>query len=73
MTSRDDVSDRILAWVEIAAYGLVALTLAVGGLVLLVDTVVKFFQHLDNGVPAAATDMLSTLLLARDREIQSSD
>ena len=61
----DDESplDRFFAWAETVVYVLVGAILIGGALVLLVESIVVFFETLDDGVVAAATETLSILLI----------
>jgi uncharacterized membrane protein (DUF373 family) len=55
--------DEILSWAEDAIYAVVALILVAGAVVLVVDAVVTFVEHADEGMIPAATELLSVLLL----------
>ena len=55
--------ERGFLWLEQGIYVIAGLVLAVGGAVLLGDAVFSFVDDLDDGVVAAATDLLSILLL----------
>ncbi len=61
----DDESplDRFFEWAETVVYVLVGAILIGGALVLLVESIVVFFETLDDGVVAAATETLSILLI----------
>ena len=61
----DDESplDRFFKWAETVVYVLVGAILIGGALVLLVESIVVFFETLDDGVVAAATETLSILLI----------
>jgi uncharacterized membrane protein (DUF373 family) len=63
MTDRRSTVDRAFEYAETALYGFVAVILVCGAAVLIVDSVATFFDHLDDGALAAATDVLSILLV----------
>jgi uncharacterized membrane protein (DUF373 family) len=57
------VGERLLAWAEMAIYGLVAVLLVVGAALLLGSAVHDLVTHLDEGTAAAVTSLLAALLL----------
>jgi uncharacterized membrane protein (DUF373 family) len=70
MTARDEDDDaedglgqRAFMWSEQLIYAIAAAVLVGGALALLVDAVVGFVDHVGDNVVAAATDLLSVLLL----------
>lgn len=56
-------SDALMLNAELGVYVVIALVLVGGAAALLVQTIASFLQHIDDGVVAAATELLSTLLL----------
>jgi uncharacterized membrane protein (DUF373 family) len=56
-------SDWLLSWAEDGIYAVVALILVTGAAVLIVNAVATFVRHADEGMIAAATELLSVLLL----------
>ena len=61
--SRDSLIERVFGPAEAFIYVVVGVVLAAGSLVLLVESVVTFFEHVDDGVVAATTETLNVLLL----------
>jgi uncharacterized membrane protein (DUF373 family) len=61
--SREPVLDKLLSYAEIVVYACVGVILVGGALVLLVESVSVFFEHVDDGVVAATTETLSILLI----------
>ena len=60
---REPVLDRLLNHAEMIVYAFVSVILVAGALVLLVESVSVFFEHVDDGVVAATTETLSVLLI----------
>jgi uncharacterized membrane protein (DUF373 family) len=58
-----DLMERALGLGERLVYILVGIILVAGSMVLVVDAVVTFFDHVDDGVLDATTETLSVLLL----------
>lgn len=56
-------SDWLLSWAEDGIYAVVAVILVTGAAVLIVNAVATFIRHADEGMIAAATELLSVLLL----------
>jgi uncharacterized membrane protein (DUF373 family) len=56
-------SDTVLMHAELVIYVLVSIVLVGGAGALLVQSVYSFFDHVDEGLVTAATELLSTLLL----------
>jgi uncharacterized membrane protein (DUF373 family) len=52
-----------LSWAEDGIYAVVALILVAGAVVLVVNAVITFVGHADDGMILAATELLSVLLL----------
>jgi uncharacterized membrane protein (DUF373 family) len=59
----DQLGHRAFMWAEQIVYGIAALALAAGALALLVDAFVSFVDSVGDDVVAAATELLSVLLL----------
>jgi len=60
---REPVLDKLLSHAEMVVYAFVSVILVGGALVLLVESVAVFFEHVDDGVVAATTETLSVLLI----------
>ena len=60
---REPVLDKLLSHAEMVVYAFVSVILVGGTLVLLVESVAVFFEHVDDGVVAATTETLSVLLI----------
>ena len=56
-------ADTLMLYGELAVYVVIAIVLVAGAAVVLVQTIASFIDHIDEGVVAAATELLSTLLL----------
>jgi uncharacterized membrane protein (DUF373 family) len=58
-----NIGDRAFMWAELGIYGIAAIVLVAGAIALLVDAIAGFLGHVDDDVVAAATELLSVLLL----------